>query len=176
MQCTNCGAAVAEDSLYCYSCGGKLAEPAAIAAPLPPPEIAGVASQPAPLPTPAPPAILVAPPNQPQATAPLPASSSAYGGAHLVFRFLWFLGWGTVVLSPIVGLVIGASLASDCRDSWVSECSQGDKTGIFIGTFIGCVIVGWLVALGVLWLAYVLRLLSDVEGHLRRVRAIDIGH
>jgi hypothetical protein len=71
---------------------------------------------------------------------------------------MWLLGW----LIVAAGVILGVGLTSL---QWLGDEELGGAERV--GMFAGAVIISWLVAVGVLWSAYVLRLLADIERKLR---------
>ena len=99
------------------------------------------------------------PPLPPLAVVNPPSSYPKYIGAAFVAGSLLVIGWGILLL----GLVSGFAAANQCRDVLGEKCNAGTR----IGVFLGIVLVSWFVATGLLWAAYALRLLSDIEIHAR---------
>jgi hypothetical protein len=97
-------------------------------------------------------------PVRPLATTP----RSRYAGASAVATTLWILGWLIAVVA-FIGAAYNVS-TDPCKQYDI--CGDGESW-FTMGSFFGTLIVGWLVAVSVLWAAYILRLLSDVEGRLR---------
>ena len=141
MYCLQCKTQIPDDSDFCHNCG------------------ANVESQRKPVP---------AASNEPRAVAsratravreaaPGERPRSKYVGASLVSGTLLLLGW----LIAVAGVILGLGLTS-LQDLGDEEVGDAERVGMFLGAVIVC----WLVAVGVLWSAYVLRLLSDIERRL----------
>jgi len=155
MFCSECGAQVPDEAEFCHNCGAR----------------AEVGPEPAQPPEAAPPATSGAAPARRRPAAPprpvprrpavasAPQSGGRYVGVSLVVTTLLILGW----LILFLGIVGGAASAGQCKDILDEECSTGDQLGLFFGT----VFASWFIAVFFLWSGYVLRLLSDVEAHLR---------
>jgi hypothetical protein len=88
-----------------------------------------------------------------------------------VVATLWILGWLTVFLGIVGGFYNAAEF--NCPEFMEDTCSGDEETGAKVIIFIATVLTSWLVAVLILWGAYVLRLLSDVEIRLRSGGAAD---
>lgn len=136
MICTGCNASLPDGSAFCHLCGTKLqAAPAAAGAPPP----------------------RSAPPTPQRVTARTYTStpSGRYTGASLVAGTLWVIGW----IIAIGAIILGAVLASDYDPAFGEENAGAIRFGIFVGTSLA----GWIYAVAILWMAYLLRLLADIE-------------
>jgi hypothetical protein len=142
MQCPNCRAEIPDDSVFCHECGTKIESP-----PQPP-----VASPGGPTSRAEPEATPTRAKTSPE------APRSRYAGVSLVSGTLWVLGW----LIAIVGFILAVGMAGFIEEASDEDISGGEQLALFVSTLI----VFWLIAVGVLWSAYVLRLLSDIEGRL----------
>jgi hypothetical protein len=134
--CSQCKAQIPEDSVFCPNCGARQETPVPAAAG-PPSEASG-----------GPVRVRSSSPTTPRAP-----SRSRHLGVALVSGSLWVLGW----LLAIAGLFVAIGAAT--REEFLIELSAAQRLGIFVGTLI----VFWLLAVIVLWFAYVLRLLSNIE-------------
>lgn len=83
------------------------------------------------------------------------STASRYSGASLVATTLWVIGW----IIAVGGVILGAYLASE----YEPEFDQENEGAIRFGIFVGTALAAWLYAVLVLWMAYALRLLSDIE-------------
>lgn len=179
MKCPTCGTEIPGDSTFCYSCGAKV-EPVTA----PPRAVADVPAFVRPATT-----ADTARSERTSASsgagvraevghageagvsvrqAP-PTTTSRYAGASLVATTLWIIGWLIAIIGAIAAMGLAVSL--DCSETLDTfDCSEGEELGLRLGIFIGGLIAAWLIAISVLWSAYVLRLLCDMEVSLRRSR------
>lgn len=184
MFCSDCGTRLPDGSIFCHGCGSKtdvgtqpvqrppdperptqtaVATPPARPVFTPPAPVrpAAVARQPArPVRQPVAPRPVVRPP----VAAGPPQPSARYIGASLVAITLWVLGW----LIAFLGIVAASAVAADSNPFEVFEgMDSSEGAGARIAVFMGTALAFWLVAVFILWGAYALRLLSDLEVRLR---------
>ena len=143
MICPSCKGMVEEDNAFCHLCGARLMDPPQNRSPSGHglDTTGGVAEQ-----------------AQGRRPAPRPAGTSAssrYSGVSLVAGTLSFIGW----MIAIAGVILGAYLASEYKPEYGEENAEAMRLGMFVGSALA----GWLYAIVILWMGYVLRLLSDIE-------------
>jgi hypothetical protein len=158
MICARCNAIVPDDSAFCHNCGARVesaVQPEGREEPHPRPQ-----------PTSRPPGATAArtqpPPMAPAAAARPPRTGSRYAGASIVATTLSIIGWVVAVGGVIVGII----LASEYEPGYGEENAGAIRFGLFIGTAIAA----WIYACLILWAAYALRLLSDIEVEVRSGR------
>jgi len=82
-------------------------------------------------------------------------------GVALVSGTLSVLGW-LIAIAGFFVAIRAATQKGEFLGTEIIELSTAERLGIFFGTLI----LFWLFAVIVLWSAYVLRLLSDIERRL----------
>lgn len=96
------------------------------------------------------------------------ANQPRYHGATLVSLFFWWSAWIVAVLGTL-GAIAAAS-ADYCSRSLFSSQDCSGQSGTRVVMFFAVLLGSWFYACLLFWLAYMLRLQSDMEIEVRRAK------